>query len=76
MSSRYLDNAWHGVGILDFLKGRYDYKFLIMSIMFYRFKWYLLFMVNTFSIDILKSGKLEPLLYEAIFTFSVKKLFH
>ena len=32
MSSRYLDKAWHGVGILDFLNGTYDFKLLIMSI--------------------------------------------
>ena len=70
MSSRYLDKAWHGVGILDFLNGTYDFKLQIMSIMFYRCTWYRLFMVTTFPIDIIKSGKLEPLIYGAIFTFS------
>ena len=43
-----------------------------MSFMFYRCTWYLLFMVTTFLIDIIKSGKFEPLLYVTILTFSVK----
>ena len=33
-------------------------------------------MVKTFSSDKMKSGKLDPLLYGAIFTFSIKNLFH
>jgi len=32
-------------------------------------------MVTTFSIAIIKSGKLKPLLYGTILTFSVKNLF-
>ena len=61
--------------LLDFLNGTYDFKLQIMSIMFYRCTWYPLFMVTTFPIDIIKSGKLEPLIYGANFTFSVN-LFH
>jgi len=47
-----------------------------MSIMFYRCTYYMypLFMVLTFSIATITSVKLEPLLYGAILTFSLKTL--